>query len=78
MMPCVNRMYVPMNAPTASARTSIDMMRDVLSLFLIAGRKNQIPRGISRTPMMPQITPSTLLTVLIRSIIRYVNRLQAN
>ena len=44
------------------------MTRDTLSLFLMAGCKNQTVNGISKRPITMQITPRTLLTVFIRSI----------
>jgi len=62
-------MYAPMKQATARARTMIATTSDTLSLFLIAGRKNQMHSGISRTPITMQIPPRTLLTVLIRSMV---------
>jgi len=68
IIPVVNIMNAPMKQPAARARTMIATMRDVLSLFLNAGCKNQILSGMRKTPIMTQITPSMLLNVFIRSI----------
>jgi hypothetical protein len=68
IIPVVNIINAPMKQPAARARTMIATMRDVLSLFLIAGCKNQILSGIRKTPIMMHITPRTLLMPFIRSI----------
>ena len=67
-MPVVKRLYAPMKQNAQRSRTKIAMTRDTLSLFLMAGCKNQIVSGISKRPITMQITPRMLLTVLIISI----------
>jgi hypothetical protein len=69
IIPVVKRLNAPMKQAAARASTMIATTSDTLSLFLMAGRKNQMHSGISRTPMAMQTTPRTLLTVLIRSMV---------
>ena len=61
-------LYAPIKQNAHRTRTIIAIIRDTLSLFLMAGCKNQILNGISKRPITMQTNPRTLLTVLIISI----------
>lgn len=61
-------LYAPMKQNAHRTRTIIAIIMDTLSLFLIAGCRNQMLSGISNSPITIEITPRTLLTVLIISI----------
>jgi hypothetical protein len=69
IIPVVKRLNAPMKQAAARASTRTATTNDVLSLLLMAGRKNQMHSGMSRTPITMQIPPRTLLTVLIRSMV---------